>query len=312
MKKYEDWADFKYKPKSFDEVLGNKVAIDLIKGYIKHGNMTHTLLCGEPGRGKSVVAELLAIGLGAEYRIWNSSVDRRLPVIQKQVIGFAGTKSIDKPLKVAILDECDRFTKDSQNSLRAPMVNYSENCKFILISNQPDTINKWVLSRCQTIKFNKIPTKDIFDRLEYIVGEEKLFSIISEDQIRKISEIADGDMRIAIKTLQGLCDGRFTPVQDGEIYIDTSDTIKNKVGQSLTSAFRGDLSTAMVDMGEVLRLTKPAQIFKIILSNIAYSKFSDEQKITLGMGLRGLSYDELSSHYQVYGYLAYVCANRGA
>ena len=81
-----DWADTKYRPKTFDDVLGNTWAIKKLKRFARTGNFTHLLLAGPAGTGKTTVAEILGRELKAEFKSWNASDDRKLKDIREKII----------------------------------------------------------------------------------------------------------------------------------------------------------------------------------------------------------------------------------
>ena len=182
-KRPSDWTE-KYKPKSLNEVVGNKRARDKLNNFLASGDFPDILLHGGPGRGKTTSALIFSSLTGAEVRIWNAGQIRGgIEEVRKEIVGFASSVSIDKPFKIAILDEFNLFSNQGQAVLRACMDKYGQNCKFIMISNVPQDLNVWIRSRVCAIEYYPLTREDIFERLKVIIEAENLYEIITEDQL---------------------------------------------------------------------------------------------------------------------------------
>lgn len=187
------------------------------------------------------------------------------------------------------------------------MVENSKNCRFILISNVVGDINDWIQSRVFPLRYYPLTNDDLYVRLVIIAETEKLDRIIKPYQLFKIAEVSGGDMRNAIKRLQGLCEGRTTPVADTEIE-STSDLVNvTKIGDALDLAFRGEFTqaVAVLDNALYLGMTKD-EILNTIIRELSKSRFTEKQKIVIGLAISKIDYVKA---FQLYGLLAFIADN---
>ena len=126
------WTE-KYRPKKFDELVGQDDIIKKVQNLTKAMNIPHMLFAGPAGTGKStlaliVVKDLFGLHWKDNYLELNASDERGIDVIRQKVKDFARTKAIGKvPFKVIFLDEADALTKEAQQALRRTMENFTNN-----------------------------------------------------------------------------------------------------------------------------------------------------------------------------------------
>src|SRR3990167_8569744 len=201
----EIWTE-KYRPSTFDEIVGQDDFIKRVKSLTNAMNIPHLLFAGPAGVGKStlalvVVKELFGAGWKDNYLELNASDERGIDVIRQKVKDFARTKAISKiPFKVIFLDEADALTNEAQNALRRTMENYTSNCRFILSCNYSSKIIDPIQSRCAVFRFRLLEKKDIDKIMRRITSTEKLS--IDADAIDALFEACEGDCRRAINLLQ--------------------------------------------------------------------------------------------------------------
>ncbi|MFA5174244.1 MAG: replication factor C small subunit [Candidatus Pacearchaeota archaeon] len=199
------WTE-KYRPKKFEEVVGQDEIIKKTKNLTKSLNIPHLLFAGPAGTGKStlaliIVRELFGINWKENYLELNASDERGIDVVRQKVKDFARTKAIGNvPFKVIFLDEADALTREAQQALRRTMENYTSTCRFIMSCNYSSKIIDPIQSRCAIFRFKLLEKKDIEKRIRLIAEKEKLQ--ISDVTIESLYEASEGDCRRVINLLQ--------------------------------------------------------------------------------------------------------------
>ena len=201
----EIWTE-KYRPKIFDDMVGQEDIVKRIKSLTNAMNIPHLLFAGPAGVGKStlaliVVKELFGDSWKENYLELNASDERGIDVIRQKVKDFARTKAISKiPFKVIFLDEADALTNEAQNALRRTMENYTSNCRFIMSCNYSSKIIDPIQSRCAVFRFRLLEKKDIEKIVRRISERENMQ--LDESAIETIFEVSEGDCRRVINLLQ--------------------------------------------------------------------------------------------------------------
>lgn len=200
------WVD-KYRPQTFDEIIGQDNFVKRVQAFIESKNLPHLLFAGSPGTGKTTTALVVARELYGEHGVkgnfleLNASDDRGIDVIRNQIKEFAKLKSLANiPYKIICLDEADSLTKDAQQALRRTMEKYSASCRFILACNEISKILDPIQSRCVIFKFKGLSQDALIELATTIETGEKL--TIDDDTKQYLAEIAKGDVRKLLNTLQ--------------------------------------------------------------------------------------------------------------
>lgn len=202
------WIE-KYRPKTLNEVVNQKEAIEGIKALLKTpATMPHLLLSGPPGTGKSTVALCIARQLmGEHFRKLvlelNASDERGIGVVRERIKGFAQiiqTTPSGVQFGLVILDESDEMTRDAQTALRRIMETSSRTCRFILICNYQSGIIEPIQSRCLVFRFRYLEEKEAVEYLNRICKAENADA--DPKAMARIFELSGGDLRSAINYLQ--------------------------------------------------------------------------------------------------------------
>ena len=209
----------KYRPQTFDEIVGQEHVSKTLKNAITSGKVAHAYLFSGPrGIGKTTTARILAKALNCKENptpqpcnkctscveiVRGSSLDvleidgasnRGIDEIRalRENVKFAPVSS---QYKIYIIDEAHQITHDAFNALLKTLEEPPRHVIFMLATTQPERIPSTILSRCQRFSFKLIPQKKIFDRLNYIVGKEKLK--IEKEVLDLIAFRGEGSLRDA-------------------------------------------------------------------------------------------------------------------
>ncbi len=199
------WTE-KYRPKKFEEVVGQDEIIKKVQNLTKSMNIPHLLFAGPAGTGKStlaliIVRELFGVHWKDNYLELNASDERGIDVVRQKVKDFARTKAIGNvPFKVIFLDEADALTKEAQQALRRTMENYTGTCRFIMSCNYSSKIIDPIQSRCAIFRFKLLERRDISKIIQKIAENENLQ--IEEKTEESLFEGSEGDCRRVINLLQ--------------------------------------------------------------------------------------------------------------
>ena len=213
----------KYRPKNFDEVVGQTIIVQTLKNAIKNNSLAHAyLFTGPRGTGKTSVAKILAKTINC-YNIKNEipceNCESCKQIQEHQAtdileIDAASNNGVDKirdivnkvnlvpsvgKYKVYIIDEVHMLTKEAFNALLKTLEEPPNHIIFILATTEPHEILATILSRCQRFDFKKISRKQMFEHLKKISDLEKIN--IDDSSINEIVRLSDGCMRDALSIL---------------------------------------------------------------------------------------------------------------
>ena len=211
----------KYRPDTFDTVVGQHAITTTLKNAIKNGHLAQAFLfCGPRGVGKTTCARILARTINcmnpgpdlepcgecescrgfknnASQNIYeldaasNRSVDAMRALVEQVRI----PPQVGK-YKVYIIDEVHMLTSEAFNAFLKTLEEPPAYAKFILATTEKNKILATILSRCQIFDFKRIGVEDIVNHLKAICQKENI--ACEEDALRVIAQKADGGLRDAL------------------------------------------------------------------------------------------------------------------
>ena len=205
----------KYRPKSLDEVVGQKHLIGpnkILSNMVQNKKIFSMILYGKPGIGKTSIAYALVNSYDKKYKFLNATSSRK----EDFLIAIEEAKMY-KDL-ILVVDEIHRMNKDKQDIL----LPHIESGLIILIglttSNPYHKINPAIRSRCQIFELKPLEKEDIIECLKRVSAGEGL--TVEDAVYPAIAKLSSGDVRNAINLL----DVASMTVLDKKI---TMETIKN-------------------------------------------------------------------------------------
>ena len=238
----------KYRPISFDEVVGQDIITTTLNKAIENNQLAQSLLfCGPRGVGKTTCARILAKKINNfnssnnnnhSYNIFeldaasnNSVEDIRNLTEQVRVPPQIGN------FKVFIIDEAHMLTTSAFNAFLKTLEEPPSHAIFILATTEKNKIIPTILSRCQIYDFKRIKIKDIVMVLESVSKKQNISFEV--DALNLIAEKADGALRDALTLFDQLlisCTNNLTlenvsknlNVISNNIYFDLTDEILKK------------------------------------------------------------------------------------
>jgi len=281
----ELWIE-KYRPKNFDEIVGQEHVIKRVKSMVKDKNLPHLLLIGPAGTGKTSLVLVMAYELYKER--WrenilelNASDSRGIDVIRHEVKNFAKTKPIGSvSFKICILDEADALTKEAQQALRRTMEKYSTTCRFCLLANYGSKIIEPIQSRCAIFRFKPLTKQHVKKIVEKVAKQEKLK--IQENAYDYLLEVSQGDVRRLLNILQSAASISKNITVDNIKEIVSEVEVKD-VKQILELALKGDFIKARNKLLEVMLNNglSGIDIIKNIQKEILNTEIQAEKKLSI-------------------------------
>jgi len=201
-------STLKYRPKSFEEVVGQKAITRTLDNAIEKNKLAQALLfCGPRGVGKTSCARILAKKINNQakdianedfaFNIFeldaasNNSVDDiRSLNEQVRIPPQIGTH------KVYIIDEVHMLSIGAFNAFLKTLEEPPKHVIFILATTEKQKIIPTILSRCQTYDFRRISVKDCKGYLRKIAKDQKIE--FEEEALDLIAQKADGALRDAL------------------------------------------------------------------------------------------------------------------
>ena len=189
---------YRIRPKDFNDIIGQDHLVGkngVITKMISQEKLFSMILYGNPGCGKTSIAEIIASKYPMSSFSFNASTDNK----EKLKDIADSTKYYDDT--VCIIDEIHRMNKNTQDFL----LPYMESGKLIIIGltteNPYRTINPAIRSRCHVYRMNEITKDDIIKLLNKTIISEK-YNEIPSDIINYIASCAKNDIRTALNMLE--------------------------------------------------------------------------------------------------------------
>lgn len=213
----------KWRPKTFDDVIGQEHIVRTLKNQIESNRIAHAyLFCGTRGTGKTSTAKIFAKTVNCQNVIEGEPCNTcelctefgqggGMNVIEIDAASNNGVENIREireevkytptkgRYKVYIIDEVHMLSTSAFNALLKTLEEPPPHIIFILATTDPQKIPATVLSRCQRFDFRRISIAEMTRKLYTYMEAENIN--IEERALAYIAGIADGSMRDALSIL---------------------------------------------------------------------------------------------------------------
>lgn len=229
----------KWRPRSFDDVVGQGHITETLKRQVQAGRLTHAyLFTGTRGTGKTTCAKILARAVNCQNSqqgnpcnqcpactgIENGSIldvveldaasNNRVDDVRAMLEEATYTPATVKK-RVYIIDEVHMLSPQAFNALLQILEEPPEHLMFILATTELHKVPATIKSRCQQFAFKRIQAGEIAGRLSYVAEQEGI--VLTQEGAALIARLADGGMRDALSLLDQ-CVGAGGKVDQDRVY----------------------------------------------------------------------------------------------
>lgn len=259
----------KYRPLTFDSVVGQQHIVSTLEHAITEGRLSHAyLFCGPRGTGKTTMARILAKALlcrnaeaaraegasgcmpdgtceeceliaeGNHPDVYELDAASRTGVdnVREEIINSVNFAPVRGKYKIYIIDEVHMLTTAAFNALLKTLEEPPARVIFVLCTTDPQKILETILSRCQRFDFHRIGNEDIEHRLAYVCEQEGFD--YDDEALAIVARHAKGGMRDALSTLEQL-----SVFGNGSVHADDACSLLGEVSDQIL----GEFSRAIAD-----------------------------------------------------------------
>ena len=253
----------KYRPLTFDSVVGQQHIVSTLEHAITEGRLSHAyLFCGPRGTGKTTMARILAKALlcrnaeaaraegangcmpdgtceeceliaeGNHPDVYELDAASRTGVdnVREEIINSVNFAPVRGKYKIYIIDEVHMLTTAAFNALLKTLEEPPAHVIFVLCTTDPQKILETILSRCQRFDFHRIGNEDIEHRLTYVCEQEGFD--YDDEALAIVARHAKGGMRDALSTLEQL-----SVFGNGAVHADDARSLLGEVSDQILGEF---------------------------------------------------------------------------
>lgn len=270
-----------FRPKNFDDVVGQDYIIQTLKNQVKTGNLSHAyLFCGPRGTGKTSTAKIFARAVNCTHSVDGNPCDMCAECVALSQpntdifeIDAASNNRVEEirdlrekvaypPLigkyKVYIVDEVHMLTDSAFNALLKTLEEPPKHVIFILATTEIHKLPATILSRCMRFDFKLLPVDLLSEHLKNVF--EKRGIKCDEKSLHLIAKAGEGSVRDMLSiadSVAAYCNNEITYAQaESVIGLSSKDNIKD----ILVSIVNKDINKLFVSIKRALGTGKNIQV----------------------------------------------------
>lgn len=247
----------KYRPNTFDQVIGQQETVGQLQGALDKGNLGHALIfAGTRGCGKTTTARIVAHELNKRFEevlVWE-----QLQNLVIQEIDAASNTGVDnireiienirysaRGHKVIILDEAHMLSKSAFNALLKTLEEPPPSVTFILSTTEPHKLLPTVRSRCQLYEFKEVDVDTLVQHYRWVTEQEGLS--LDDAALHDVAIRAEGSVRDGLTLLQKYLSGEEVE-SNSSVYFEL-----------VSALYQGDVATSLALVAD-LRKKEDARV----------------------------------------------------
>lgn len=265
----------KYRPATFDMVVGQDSITHTLKNAIKYKHLAQAyLFCGPRGVGKTTCARIFAktincnnLGENLEacdecescisFNSLRSFNIHELDAASNNKV--EDIRSLNDQVRIPpqigkysiyIIDEVHMLSASAFNAFLKTLEEPPPHAIFILATTEKHKIIPTILSRCQIFDFNRIRIEDIVGRLTYVAKNEGIDA--SEEALHIIGQKADGALRDALSIFDQIVSLSGKKIEYKDVIENLNVLDYEYYFKSIDGALEGDVSSVLMTFNEVL------------------------------------------------------------
>jgi DNA polymerase III subunit gamma/tau len=265
----------KYRPATFDMVVGQDSITNTLKAAIKSGHLTQSyLFCGPRGVGKTTCARIFAKTINCSNLKENGEACDKcesclsfntLRSFNIHELDAASNNKVDDirsltdqvrippqvgKYSIYIIDEVHMLSSSAFNAFLKTLEEPPSHAIFILATTEKHKIIPTILSRCQIFDFNRIRIEDIVGRLMYVAKNEGISA--EEEALHVISQKADGALRDALSIFDQIVSLSGKTITYKDVIENLNVLDYEYYFKTVDGAMLGDVSSVLMTFNEIL------------------------------------------------------------
>lgn len=257
----------KYRPQTFDDVVGQRSITETLKNQLITGRLSHAyLFTGTRGTGKTSCAKILAKAVNCENLQDGNpcnccaacrSIDSGgcMDVLEIDAASNNGVDNVrtlredavytpsEVRRRVYIIDEVHMLSMAAFNALLKIIEEPPEHLVFILATTELHKVPATILSRCQRYSFRRLLPEDIGGRLNYVAYQEGI--AIEPEAVSLLARLADGGLRDGLSLLDQCASATAGTLTAEGVYQCLGLAGDRKTAALMEAIARGDTPTAL-------------------------------------------------------------------